>query len=536
MISKDITLGSEAREKILNGARAVYDAVKSTYSPQSGNISIELNWGKPVTTHDGVTVARSIKLRDPVENIGAQFLIEASTQTNKTAGDGTSGTVILGYHILNKAHKLMAAGHNPMAMRRGVERAAKDIVDRLSDSATPIKDGDLKRIAIISAGDKATGELIADTIEKVGTAGGVNVETHDGTEIEREIVDGLYWDKGLDSPYMMNELDARRALYENCFILVTQRKLKNSNDVKPLLQILKDTEQKRCLIVGDVSGEALETLVLNKVQGDINTLSVSPPAMGKMRDEFFQDVATMTGAKLIPGSFEMSTLEYEHLGYANKVISTETNTTIIEGDGDQKDIKARMKKLTESLEMLTNANQREKLEARLAKLSGKIGIIRVGSPTGIDTRERMFRVEDAVFATKAAREQGIVSGGGTALLKCSLIPFDEKLAEMSEDEATGYRMTFAALQEPFKQLMHNAGLEDVGYHVHATLKAKDGFGYNVKKMTDEPIDLIDAGVIDPAKVVKQIVENACSMAGVAMTNDGVITINRQDAKDFPDER
>lgn len=535
MISKDITLGDEARDKILAGARAVYEAVKSTYSPQSGNVSIELNWGKPVTTHDGVTVARSIKLRDPVENIGAQFLIEASTQTNKTAGDGTSGTVILGYHILNKAHKLMAAGHNPMAMRRGVERAAKDIVDMISDSATPIKDGDLKRIAIISAGDKATGELIADTIEKVGSAGGVNVETHDGTEIEREIVDGLYWDKGLDSPYMMNELDARRAFYENCFVLVTQRKLKNSNDVKPLLNILNETEQKRCLIVGDVSGEALETLVLNKVQGDINTMSVSPPAMGKMRDEFFQDVATMTGAQLIPGSFEMSTLEYDHLGFANKVISTEVNTTIIEGDGEQKDIDARMKKLTESLEMVTNGNQREKLEARLAKLSGKIGIIRVGSPTGIDTRERMFRVEDAVFATKAAREQGIVSGGGTALLKLSKAD-SRDIEDLYTDELIGYSMVFDALQEPFKQLMHNAGIEDVGYHVHSTLKAKAGYGFNVKEMTDEPIDLMDAGVIDPAKVVKQIVENACSMAGVAMTNNGVITINRQDAKDYPDER
>lgn len=528
-VPKTIDLGDSARQKIIKGAGLVYEAVKSTYSPQSGNVAIEKNWGSPVVSHDGITVARQVILTDPIENMGAQFLIEASDQTNKIAGDGTSATVILGYHILDKASKLMAAGYNPMSMRRGITRAAQDIQQRIDDISKPVEDKDLKFVATISSGSESTGALIADTILKVGKDGGVNVEEYQGTNIEQDIVEGFYWNKGYDSGYMMNEPQTRRAVYEDVFVIVSDKKFRDPSDVVPLLELMNDTDSTKCLIIGDVSGAALEVLVANKMKAGINTVTVSPPPMGNQRYEFLVDVATITDADVLAGKFDMKDLEPEQFGHAERIIVNEYQTLIIGGGGDKNKVDERIKLLRNQVKNETNANNAEKMEQRLAKLAGKIGVIKVGAPTDIDRKELMLRVEDAVFATKAARAEGIVPGGGTTLLKIARDA--TKGLKPTNDEDAGYKLVYDCLRQPFRQLLLNAGVEDVGFYMKQVEHAADGFGYNVKDLNDDtPIDLLEAGVVDPAKVLKQVVENACSMAGIAITTNAAIAFDRDAMK------
>lgn len=531
MQPKNVFLSDETRPKILAGARKVYEAVKSTYSPQSGNVAIELNYGNPVVSHDGVTVARSVALADPLENMGAKFLREASEQTNRIAGDGTSATVILGYHIIEKGMKLMAAGYNPMAMRRGIDRAAVDVKHKIAESAKRVKDTDLAKVAAISAGDDALGALIADTLVKVGRTGGVNVEQYSGLNVEQDIVEGFYWNEGLDSPYMMNNVDLRRAEYDDAFILVSDKKLRDVTDVQKVLEIVYEAKTKNLLIVGDVSGFALNTLVQNKLEGKVNSMSVKTPPLGAMRTEFLQDVAAMTGAQVITDGTDMDEVTYDQLGFAGRVMSSQLYTTIYEGDGEQKEVAARIKQLEKQIGEATDAGLVEKLEERLAKLTGKIGVIKVGGATETERKEKMLRVEDAVYATKAARTDGVVPGGASTLLQLSK-EWRDGLAEGAalDDEAIGYKLVFDALQEPFKALMHNTGLEDVGYQLHAARNAKVGYGYNVRRMTDEPINLTEAGIIDPAKVISQVVENACSTAGIVITTNAAVAFDKDEMR------
>lgn len=528
MIPKIVeTNDAVVRAKILEGARAVYDAVKATYSPKSGNVGIEIKWGAPVSSHDGVTVAQSIHLADNQANIGARLLIEASQQTNRIAGDGTSATVILGYHLIEKANKLIAAGYNAMELRRGMERAASKIMKEIDSVTTPVTDDFLHHIAIISSGDEAIGHLIADTIIEVGDTAGVTVEEYQGVNIEAEVVQGFHFGRGTDSPYMWNEIDLRRSAYDEVYVLTLERKMKDVSDIRPVLEQLAKCDKKNLLIIGDVSGQALEVCVSNRLQGLANIVTVAPITLGNQRSEFLQDVATVAGGKVIDASFDWSKFDPDvHFGWAERIIAKENSTTIFGGAGDDKVVKERIELLKRQVKELTDATQIERLEGRLAKLSGKVGVLKVGAPTETDRKEKMLRVDDAVMAARAAREEGIVPGGATTLLR---IGADAKLHKLStSDFDIGYKMVFEAIQEPFRILLNNTGVNDIGYHKRAVIEAGAPFGYNVRNLTDEPLDLMKEGVVDPSKVVKQSLQNAIANAGVAITMNALVTFDKEE--------
>jgi chaperonin GroEL len=529
MQPKIFTGEQESRRLILEGAKMVYDAVKSTYSPKSGNVAIELNWGQPVISHDGVTVARAIADSDGRKNTGIRLLVEASEQTNRNAGDGTSATVILAYNLLAEANKLIAAGYNPMELRRGMERAAVDVIKAIDDVKRDVTDADLKDIATISSGSEAIGSLIAGTIIAVGQNSGVTVEEYQGTNIEAEIVEGFHFGRGADSPYMWNELDLRRAAYDNVFVLVVNRTIKEINEVKPILQLLNQQEYKNLLIVGNVQGRALEVIIANKLQGLCNVVTVSPVAIGNQTSEFLSDVAAVTGARVVNGEFDLDKLDIDKdFGWAGRIVSKENTTTIFEGDANKEEVAARIKAIHANIKATSDATVVERLEGRLSKISGKIGVLKVGAPTETDRKEKILRVEDAVMAARAAREDGIVAGGATTLLRIGAAGARDIAG--TTDEQIGYKLVFDAIQTPFKILLNNTGIDDIGYHKHAVLKAEAGYGYNVRDLTDEPIDLIKAGVIDPAKVVKQAVQNAVANAGVLVTTNGIITFDKDEIR------
>lgn len=530
MIPKLFINEEQTRRKILEGAAAGYNAVKSTYSPKSGNIGIELKWGKPVASHDGVTVIRSLHLADNQANQGLQLLKEASEQTNRIAGDGTSATVILAYHEIEKALKLVAAGFNPMELNRGMQRAVNDIVAGIDKRKRSVDAKYLRHIAAISAGDDATGHLIADTITKVGDTAGITVEEAQTTDIVAEVIDGYHFNRGTDTPYMWNDIDMRRAAHDDAWVLVIDRKLRDASDVRPILEALGEqpVTKRRLLIVGDVSGQALQVFVQNNLQGATQIVTVAPPVMGNQKQEFMTDLATVTGGIVITDQFDWESFDTDkHFGWADRVIVTESTTTILGGDGEKAAIESRIERLRKQLEDLKDATQIERMESRIAKLAGKIGIIRVGGATDTARKERMLRVDDAVCAARSAREDGIVPGGATTLLHIGAIA---KKLPKSTDEEVGYRMVFEALQEPFKVLLNNTGITDIGYHKYAVLAAELGHGYNVRRLTDEPIDLYKEGVVDPAKVMKEVVKNATANAGIAITMNGMIVFDKEEIR------
>jgi len=526
MIPKIFTTEDEARLKLLEGAKIVFDAVKSTYSPKSGNVGIELKWGSPVASHDGVTVARSLGHRDGRINTGIEIVKEASEQTNRTAGDGTSATVILTYKMFERAAKLVAAGYNAMELARGMERAAGDIIASINTVKKDVTEADLRHIATVSSGSEAIGALIANTIIKVGEGSGITIEESHTPNITAKIIKGFHFGKGVDNQYQFNDYDMRRAAYDNCWILAIEKSLKDVSDVKPILTWLNKQENKNMLIVGNVSGPALEVLIANKLNGFANIVSVAPISIGEMTSEFLADVAAITGGQVIPKAFNLDDIGPDQLGFAARIVSTESTTTIFDGAVDSEGKKAiaeRVENLKKQIKSSKDAALVERLEGRVAKLTGKIGVIRVGAPTETNRREKLLRVEDAVMAVRAAREDGYVPGGATTLLRIGANAVLHKVE--ATDEHVGYSLVFQAIQDPFKILLNNTGIEDIGYHKYAVLKAKDGFGYNVRDLTEEPINLYEAGIIDPAKVVKQAVQNAVSNAAVLVTMNGLVTLD-----------
>lgn len=527
MIPKIYTGEEETRRLILDGARTVFDAVKSTYSPKSGNIAIELNWGQPVISHDGVTVARAISDKDGRKNTGIRLVVEASEMTNRNAGDGTSLTVILTYKLLERANKLIAAGYNAMELRRGMDRAAVAIKEEIMNKVIAVTPERLKQVAIVSSGSEDLGMLIAETILEIGENSAVTVENGGGINTEADIIDGFHWGKGADSPYMWNEPDLRRAAYDDVFVMVVNRTIKEINEIKPILQLLNQQEKKNLLIVGNVTGHALDVILANKLQGLSNVMTVAPVAFGNQTIEFLQDAAIVTGATVITDAFDLDKLTTDQWGWADRVVARETNTTIFGGEGDKKQIAERIKTVKANIKDAKDSVIVERLEERLAKLSGKIGVIRVGAPTETDRKEKILRVEDAVMAVRAAREDGVVPGGATTLLRIGATGKPD--GDMS-DQMIGYRMVFDAIQDPFKILLNNTGVEDIGYHKHAVLAKSFGYGYNVRELTPEPIDLVKAGIIDPAKVLVQAVQNSVSNAGVLVSTNGIITFDREEIR------
>lgn len=520
-----ITTGEELRAKVLAGAKQVNDAVALTYGPTAFNVAIEKSYGSAVITKDGVTVARDIALKDQCEDIGADLVIQASKKTNDNSGDGTSATCLLAYHIMRLANKRVSAGYGSAGLRRGIDKASIWIKQELDKLAVPVPDDKLHQVASISASDPEIGKLVADTVVKVGGVG-ITVEEYDGLGVIQDVVEGLYFEKGWDMPHFVTDRETEEAVHENCSILITEKRINATQDIAPLLEmVFNNTDHKTVLIVGNIGGKALETCALTNIQGKVKVCVVAPPVYGDQVLGFLEDVACMTGGKLIPSSMPVDAVDKDWLGFARKIIVSQTNTTILEGNAIQEDVDLRIATLKKQMkDPKYNAFQRERMEMRLAKLQGKIGIIKVGGATEGGRKEMKFRVEDAVHATRAAKEEGVVAGGAVTLAQLSLnYPNPDKY---DTDEAQGISVVLEALAEPFRQLMANAG-EDPGHRLAKVLDAKPGWGFNVKDMTDKPIDLSKAGVLDPVKVIKSVVENACEVAGIAITLNGSITFDRQ---------
>lgn len=516
-MAKKIYYETEAREKVLSGAKQLYDAVKVTFGPKGKNVIIEKEYGAPVITHDGVTVAEAVELpnKDEVlgEAVGAKLIKTAAQKLNKVAGDGTTTVTVLTYNILNEANKLIAAGVNPMELRRGIEKAGVEIVAEIDKMAEKIEGDDKKvaEVATISAGDEKIGELIAEVISKIGKDGVVTVEAGQGLEMEEEIVEGFSYDKGYSSPFFVTDVNRQEAIFEKPLVLITDKKISAASDILPLLEKCAQAGKKDLVIIAEeVEGEALSLLVLNKLKGVFNSLVLKAPSFGDRRKEIMEDIAILTDATVVSADkgLKLEDVGLEVLGSAAKVIATKDETTIIKGAGDAKAVVDRIKLIHAQAEMAKSDYEKEEFEKRAAALSGKVAVIKVGGATETEIDEKKFRVDDAVAATKAALSEGIVAGGGVTLVN---------LADKLKVDNAGAKIVQNALKAPFVHIMENAGLNAQALLAEVEKSGKVGLGVNVMVPEKGLVDLKKTGVIDPAKVTKEAVKNATSIAATAIT-------------------
>lgn len=526
-MAKKVFYDEDARRRVLGGAAMLHDAVKVTMGPKGRNVVISKSYGGPTVTHDGVTVAKGVELPEEDNehlgySVGAELIKQAADKMNDVAGDGTTTVTVLTYHILNEANKLIAAGHNPMELRRGVEDAAAKVISKLNSLSEDIgSDKDrIAEVATISAGDKSIGKLIADIIDKVGKDGVVTVEEGQGLEMESEVVEGFTMDRGFVSPYMVTDTARMEAVYEKPMILITDKKISSVQEFLPILEKAAQAGKKDLVIVAeDVEGEALGTLILNKLKGTFNTVVVKAPAFGDRRKDILQDIAILTGATVITEdqgyTFENATLEM--LGSARKVIVTKDETTIVEGNGTETELKARIDQINTQAEAASSEYDKENLEKRRAALSGKVALIKVGGATETEIEEKKFRVDDAVAAVKAALDEGIVPGGAVTLVDLS----KEIDAEGTDSQAAGATVMKNALIQPFRQLMANAGLNPDEKLPEVMKSKKPGQGFNVNH-PDKLIDLKSDGVVDPTRVTKEAIQNSASIAATAMTMGALV--------------
>lgn len=533
-MAKKIYYEEEAREKVLSGAKKLYDAVKVTFGPKGKNVIIEKEYGAPVITHDGVTVAEAVELpnKDEAlgEAVGAKLIKTAAQKLNKVAGDGTTTVTVLTYNILNEANKLIAAGMNPMELRRGIEKAGAEIIAEIDKMAEKIEGDDKKvaEVATISAGDEKIGELIAEVISKIGKDGVVTVEAGQGLEMEEEIVEGFSYDKGYSSPFFVTDVNRQEAIFEKPLVLITDKKISAASDILPLLEKCAQAGKKDLVIVAEeVDGEALSLLVLNKLKGVFNSLVLKAPSFGDRRKEIMEDIAILTDATVVSADkgLKLEEAGLEVLGSAAKVIATKDETTIIKGAGDAKAVADRIKLINAQAEIAKSDYEREELEKRAAALSGKVAVIKVGGATETEIDEKKFRVDDAVAATKAALAEGIVAGGGVTLVNLA--------AKISGDD-DGARIVKNALKAPFVHIVENAGLNAQALLSEVEKSSKPGFGINVMKPEKGLVDLKKAGVIDPAKVTKEAVKNATSIAATAITMGALICEIPEEKPAMPD--
>ena len=520
-MAKKIFYADQARDKVLSGAKQLYDAVKVTFGPKGQNVVIEKSYGNPTITHDGVTVAEAVDLGSSEENlgeqIGAKLIKSAAQKLNKVAGDGTTTVTVLTYNILSEANKLIAAGVNPMELRKGIEKAGEEIVAKINQAAEKIEGNDKKvaEVATISAGDKEIGELIASVISKIGKDGIVTVEAGQGLEMEQEIVEGFSYDKGYSSPFFVTDLNRQEAIYDKPLILLTDKKISASNEILPVLEKVAQSGHKDLVIIAEeVSGEALSLLVLNKLKGVFNSLVLKAPAFGDRRKEILEDIAVLTGATVISEDkgMKLEDAEISSLGSAKKIIATKDNSTIISGAGDHKAVKARIELIKSQANLATSDYDREQYEKRAAALLGKVAVIKVGGATETEIDEKKYRVDDAVAATKAALDEGIVTGGGVTLVN---------LANQLTGEDAGTKIIKNALKAPLLHILENAGLNAQAL-LAAVENAKPGQGINVMEPEKGLQDLKKAGVIDPARVTREAVQNAISIAATAITMGALI--------------
>ncbi|MCY9421924.1 chaperonin GroEL, partial [Bacillus paralicheniformis] len=518
-MAKDIKFSEEARRSMLRGVDALADAVKVTLGPKGRNVVLEKKFGSPLITNDGVTIAKEIELEDAFENMGAKLVAEVASKTNDVAGDGTTTATVLAQAMIREGLKNVTAGANPVGVRKGIEQAVAVAVESLKEISKPIEGKEsIAQVASISAADEEVGSLIAEAMERVGNDGVITIEESKGFTTELEVVEGMQFDRGYASPYMVTDSDKMEAVLENPYILVTDKKITNIQEILPVLEQVVQQGKPLLLIAEDVEGEALATLVVNKLRGTFNAVAVKAPGFGDRRKAMLEDISILTGAEVITEDLglDLKSTQINQLGRASKVVVTKENTTIVEGAGDTEQIAARVNQIRAQVEETTSEFDKEKLQERLAKLAGGVAVIKVGAATETELKERKLRIEDALNSTRAAVEEGIVSGGGTALVNV----YNKVAAlEAEGDELTGINIVLRALEEPIRQIAHNAGLE--GSVIVERLKGEAiGVGYNAA--TGEWVNMIDKGIVDPTKVTRSALQNAASVAAMFLTTEAVV--------------
>jgi len=532
-MAKIIYYNEEARKKLKIGVDKLADAVKTTLGPKGRNVILEKGFGLPVITNDGVTIAKEIELEDKMENLGAEIVKDVASKANDAVGDGTTTATVLAQAIISEGMKNVAAGANPLAVKKGIEKGTRAVVEELGKMAKTIsKKAEIAQVATISADDPEMGNLIAEVIDEVGKDGVVTIEESQTFGLQKEIVKGMQFDRGYISPYMVTSTDKMEAEYENPYIIITDRKISSINEIIPILEKIAKTGRKELIIIADdVDGDALATLVVNKLRGNLNTLAVKAPGFGDSKKETLQDIAIVCGAQVISEEIGMKLEEVDikMLGSARKVISSKENTTIVEGKGKKEDIEARVSQLKKIAENTTSDYDKEKIQERIAKLSGGVAIIKVGAVSEVEQKARQHKADDALAATRAAIEEGVVPGGGVALLRA--IKSLDNIKVSDEDEKTGINILKKALEAPIRQIAENAGT-DGAVVVQKVKEGEGAFGFNAQKMIYE--DLMKEGIIDPKKVVRVALENAASAAAMLLTTEcAVVDKPEEKGKDFP---
>ncbi|MEC3666539.1 chaperonin GroEL [Bacillus velezensis] len=518
-MAKDIKFSEEARRAMLRGVDALADAVKVTLGPKGRNVVLEKKFGSPLITNDGVTIAKEIELEDAFENMGAKLVAEVASKTNDVAGDGTTTATVLAQAMIREGLKNVTAGANPVGVRKGMEQAVTVAIENLKEISKPIEGKEsIAQVAAISAADEEVGSLIAEAMERVGNDGVITIEESKGFTTELEVVEGMQFDRGYASPYMVTDSDKMEAVLDNPYILITDKKITNIQEILPVLEQVVQQGKPLLLIAEDVEGEALATLVVNKLRGTFNAVAVKAPGFGDRRKAMLEDISVLTGGEVITEDLglDLKSTEIGQLGRASKVVVTKENTTIVEGAGDTEKIAARVNQIRAQVEETTSEFDREKLQERLAKLAGGVAVIKVGAATETELKERKLRIEDALNSTRAAVEEGIVSGGGTALVN---VYNKVSAVEAEGDAQTGINIVLRALEEPIRQIAHNAGLE--GSVIVERLKnEKIGVGFNAA--TGEWVNMIEKGIVDPTKVTRSALQNAASVAAMLLTTEAVV--------------
>ena len=531
-MAKEIKFGAEARSALESGVNQLADTVRVTLGPKGRNVVLDRSYGAPIITNDGVTIAKEIELEDSFENMGAQLIKEVASKTNDVAGDGTTTATVLAQAMVNEGMKNLAAGANPIILRKGMKKATEKAVEAIKAMASNVKDKDqIAKVAAISAGDEEVGQMVADAMEKVSNDGVITIEESKTMKTELDLVEGMQFDRGYISAYMATDMDKMEANLDDPYILITDKKISNIQEILPLLEQIVQSGSRLLIVAEDVEGEALTTLIVNKLRGTFNVVAVKAPGYGDRRKDMLKDIATLTGAQLISEELgmELKDATIEHLGRAKSVKVLKDTTTIVDGMGDKKAIADRVAQIKGQIETTTSDFDREKLQERLAKLAGGVAVIRVGAATEAEMKEAKYRMEDALNATRAAVEEGIIAGGGSAYIHASKEV--AKLAETLEgDEKTGAKVVLKALEAPLFHISANAGLEG-SVIINKVRESEPGFGFDA--LRDEYVDMVESGILDPAKVTRSALQNATSVASTLLTTESVVANIKEETPAMP---
>ena len=532
-MAKIICYGEEARHALERGVNQLADTVKITMGPKGRNVVLAKKFGAPLITNDGVTIAKEIELEDPFENMGAQLVKEVSTKTNDVAGDGTTTATLLAQAIVKEGLKNLAAGANPMVMKKGIAKATAAAIEAMKVNSQKVNgSADIARVGAVSSGDEAIGQLIAEAMEKVGHDGVITIEESKTAETYSEVVEGMQFDRGYVTPYMVTDTEKMEANLDDALILITDKKISNIQELLPVLEQVVQSGKKLLIIAEDVEGDALSTLIVNRLRGTLNVVCVKAPGFGDRRKEMLQDIAILTGGTVISSDvgLELKEATLDQLGQARQVKVTKENTTIVNGAGSSEEIKARIGQIKSQIEVTTSDYDKEKLQERLAKLAGGVAVIKVGAATEVEMKEKKLRIEDALNATRAAVEEGIVAGGGTAYVN-AVSAVEKLIPEVEGDEKTGVRIIAKALTEPMKQIAANAGIDGSVVLEKIRESGKVGYGFDAYKETY--VDMISAGIVDPTKVTRSALENAASIAATLLTTESLVADKKEPAAPAP---